>query len=366
MRRGTPGKLHPGGSSLPEVWITIRRLAVALAVLVMASGAWAGKSHAAMTTVGAPLPMPISSNITVGCSASCLFSNPTAPIGTSDLSPVSGMIVRWHLLGAWVVGLQESPSYRLRVLSPQGTSYLAAGTSAPAVPQRLFNENAPAVETFPAHIPIVAGQLVGLELENQESAVRFGIGPAPGLSSLFIEPSIADGEVGMNNPAWGTYEFRFPFNAEVLPPPSIKGISPGEGSTTGGTQVMITGENFAEVEGVTIGSAGVTYTVASEDQITAIAPGGMEGSAPVTVKTVAGTATASQPFVYESPPTCKIPKLKGRKLKAAKKALKAADCKVGKVTRKNGVTSKTGKIVKQSPKVGKVLAAGSKVNVVLG
>jgi beta-lactam-binding protein with PASTA domain len=55
--------------------------------------------------------------------------------------------------------------------------------------------------------------------------------------------------------------------------------------------------------------------------------------------------------------------LKRKNLKAAKKALRKADCKLGKVT---GKKSKTAKVKKQSPKAGTVLTGGSKVNVKLG
>jgi PASTA domain len=65
-------------------------------------------------------------------------------------------------------------------------------------------------------------------------------------------------------------------------------------------------------------------------------------------------------------PTCTVPKLKGKKLKAAKKAIRSADCKVGTVTKKKGVTGKSGKVVTQSPKVGTSKAAGSKVSFKLG
>lgn len=73
--------------------------------------------------------------------------------------------------------------------------------------------------------------------------------------------------------------------------------------------------------------------------------------------------TGPRPFVVkvsDAAAQCVVPKLKGKKLKAAKKALKAADCRLGRVRPKG---QKTGKVKKQSPKPGKVLPAGSKVNV---
>ncbi len=65
-------------------------------------------------------------------------------------------------------------------------------------------------------------------------------------------------------------------------------------------------------------------------------------------------------------PTCTVPKLAGKKLKAVRKTLTKADCKVGKVAKENGVTGKTGEVVKQRPKPDTIVAAGSKVFVKLG
>lgn len=83
---------------------------------------------------------------------------------------------------------------------------------------------------------------------------------------------------------------------------------------------------------------------------------------PITVATVAGVATAPLPFTYEG---CAVPKLKGKKLKASRKASTARDCKLGKVAKKKGATAKTGKVVKQKPAPGTVLAPGTKINVTL-
>lgn len=86
------------------------------------------------------------------------------------------------------------------------------------------------------------------------------------------------------------------------------------------------------------------------------------GTAGVAVTTLAGTATAPQTFSYTG---CLVPKLGARKLKAAKKKLRKAGCKVGKVTKVGDATVKTGKIAGQHPAAGKLLAPGSKVNVTL-
>jgi hypothetical protein len=63
---------------------------------------------------------------------------------------------------------------------------------------------------------------------------------------------------------------------------------------------------------------------------------------------------------------CIVPKLEGKKLKAAKKVLRTAECKVGHVAKKKGVKATTGKVVKQAPKPGRVLPAKTAVGVKLG
>jgi DNA-binding beta-propeller fold protein YncE len=87
----------------------------------------------------------------------------------------------------------------------------------------------------------------------------------------------------------------------------------------------------------------------------------------VTAQNAAGSAsqTSAAHVVGAPAPTvnCVVPKLRGKKLKGAKKALRRAHCRLGKV-RPEG--RKSGKVKKQRPKAGKTLPIGSKVNVKLG
>ena len=57
---------------------------------------------------------------------------------------------------------------------------------------------------------------------------------------------------------------------------------------------------------------------------------------------------------------CVVPKLKGKKIKAARKTLTKADCRLGKV---KGHKGKSVKVKKQGPKPGEVLAPDGKVGV---
>jgi hypothetical protein len=65
-------------------------------------------------------------------------------------------------------------------------------------------------------------------------------------------------------------------------------------------------------------------------------------------------------------PRCTVPNLKAKTLKAAKKRIRAADCKVGVVKRHKGSEAKSNAVVGQSPRPGTILPAGSVVRVTLG
>jgi beta-lactam-binding protein with PASTA domain len=56
----------------------------------------------------------------------------------------------------------------------------------------------------------------------------------------------------------------------------------------------------------------------------------------------------------------------GREAESRQEGPRQGDCKIGKVKRQKGAAHESAKVVKQSPKAGKVLAAGSKVGVKLG
>jgi large repetitive protein len=94
-------------------------------------------------------------------------------------------------------------------------------------------------------------------------------------------------------------------SAELTAPPAVSGISPASGPTTGGTNVVITGQNFAGTTSVTFGgTAASSFTVNSATQIVATSPPRAAGAAEVRVMTAAGTspdAGASDDFTYGSP-----------------------------------------------------------------
>jgi len=321
------------------------------ASLICAAG-----SPAATVTVGPHLPMHVVENVIIGCSGSCAFTNPTAPEGASHLAPADGVILRWRLYGGSATSPESPhPAYRLRVLTPFAGGYLAAGTSAWMVPARFE-----AVETFSTRLPVKAGQLVALEM-NEDSHLRFDF--SQGATSVFLEPAPADGESATEAPGWED-GYIFPFNADILPPPVIASVSPASGPIGGGTKVVVAGSNFAEVAGVEVGGLPAQYTVDSESQLTAVAPPRQKvGPIAVTVITVAGAAEAAGAYRYEG---CLVPKLKGKSLEATRTVLDRRHCKLGKVRKRHGATAKTGRVKRQAPPRGTLLRPDARVEVALG
>jgi alpha-tubulin suppressor-like RCC1 family protein len=85
---------------------------------------------------------------------------------------------------------------------------------------------------------------------------------------------------------------------------------------------------------------------------------------PLTIPSASAAGATNPPVSAPAVHTCRVPKLEGEKLKAAKKRIKAADCKLGKVSKK-GTARRRAEVVKQKPTMGTTRPAGSTINVVL-
>lgn len=85
-----------------------------------------------------------------------------------------------------------------------------------------------------------------------------------------------------------------------------------------------------------------------------------EDVAPGTTTGFAGEGGVRIPVSVKVALDCVVPRLKGKTLKAAKKALKASSCTLGKVS-PHGQT--TGTVKSQKPAAGKTLKPGAKVNI---
>lgn len=305
-------------------------------------------AQAAPITVGSPLAGTFTAATYGGVGTVANTALPEA--GAHVTSPVSGAIVAWHLVDA------SGGPFKIRVLRPAAGGYLGAGTGAP-----VFGAGA-GVQTISAALPIQAGDVVGLD--NGSETDKIGVVVVPGAAFGIWVPPLADGST--QPPTETTSGGEVGFNAVIQPAPTITAVSPASGSFKGGTTVQVTGTDLANVSAVSFGGVPAkSFSVASEGQLSAVAPAGKIGPVDVTVTTVAGTTPVSttDKFTYKA---CVVPKLNGKSLKAAKKKLRKASCKVGKVKLRGDATAKTGKVVKQNPKAGKKLAPGSKVNITLG
>jgi von Willebrand factor type A domain/PASTA domain len=117
--------------------------------------------------------------------------------------------------------------------------------------------------------------------------------------------------------------------------------------------------------------SGTTFSDTEGDAAPAVALGpvsigGCAGPAGGTTTPAAGGSPPQPIRATPATPTCKVPNLKGKKLVVARKSSLEGGCRLGKVTKKKGVTARSGKVVKQSPKAGTMGAAGTKIKVVLG
>lgn len=327
------------------------RALLASTVVVAALG-FAGSADAALVTVG---PNLSGTYMSESCETECTLLNTslTQP-GAQVISPVNGLVVGWHVVGGTTPG-----TYRLRAVNPlAGGSYLFAAASAP-----VSSIASAAVQTFTATMPIAAGQAIALDLNATAS---IGIAAALGSYAQW-EPEPAE---GTSSAPLIVAPITVGFNAEVQPAPTITSLGTASGSTAGGTSVTIAGADLEGASAVSFGSQPASsFTVNSESQITAVAPAAAAGAVSLSVTTAAGKTTSSPSFVYVTPPPpvshCVVPKLKGKKLKASKKAIKKAQCKLGTVKKKAGATVTTGKVVKQSRTPGTVLPVGAKVTLTI-
>jgi IPT/TIG domain-containing protein/PASTA domain-containing protein len=308
-----------------------------------------GSAPAANVTVGSPLTATFGP-ATIGSGAVTLLNTALPEPGANVTSPIDGAIVRWRIQGA------SGGPFRLRVLTPvSGTTYTGGGSTGAETPK------GPGLETFTTVLPIKAGQTVALD--NTLSSDQIGAAAPPGAGFVFWFPQLADGEA---KAGIGPQPIELAYNAEVQPPPTVSSVAPSSGSIQGGTGVVITGNDFGSVKSVAFGATPAqSFGVGSENQITAVAPAAAgPGPVDVTVTTVAGksSTTPGDQFTYTA---CVAPKLKKKKLKAARKALVKAGCALGKVKRV-GKAGKKARVIKQSAKPGTILPPGAKVNVKLG
>ncbi|HEV2858426.1 MAG TPA: IPT/TIG domain-containing protein [Solirubrobacterales bacterium] len=312
--------------------------------------AFAGTVQASVISIGSVLPQKFEA--TEFGRVQTFFNTALPESGANLSSPVNGAIVRWRVQGA------SGGPFFLRVLHPNGKGgYEAAGTSQGATP---VDET---LQTFSTNLKVRAGDLIGIDPTNVTD--KIGVAEASGAKYETIFPPPFDGSVVAPSEARDGKEIEL--SAEIQPEPEVTLVSPPFGPVTGGTVVTITGKNFTNASEVKFGSTPTGFTVDSDTEITTTAPKALRpGKVDVSVTTFAGTNpnTHFDDYVYTA---CVVPKIKNRTLKVAKSMLRRSGCKLGHVKKVDAPKpKKVGKVLKQAPKPGKVLAPGARVRIQLG
>ncbi len=269
----------------------------------------------------------------------------TVASGNGYVVPTAGLLTSWTTMS------EKTGSMGLKIFRPVAGRYSVLAVDGPM----MLPASLP--KTFPVSIPVLAGDVVGIEAPPFAGAgCTFDTGFDGDVVRYRVERTDVGGTVDFDQTETGG---RLNISATLLPPPVITTIAPAS-SSIAGANLTIYGANFKGT-GVTLRSAAVSYTVDSESQITAAAPPSTTlGPAAVAVTTKAGTGTGV--LTYEG---CTVPKLLGKKLKASRKAARGSDCKIGKVTKRRGANGRTGRVVKQVPKPGGILAPGTTIKVTL-
>ncbi|MFI8854783.1 IPT/TIG domain-containing protein [Streptomyces sp. NPDC053499] len=249
---------------------------------------------------------------------------------TPSSGPASGgttvTLVGTGLTGATSVKFGSTPATSFTVNSPtQITAVTPAGTPGvvPVTVTTTAGTSNPLAFSYVAAGPTLSSvtpssgstsggttvTLVGTGLTGATS-VKFGSTPATSFTVnsatqiTAVTPAGTPGVVpvtvtttaGTSNPLAFSYQNS----------PVVTGLAPGNGPTSGGTTVTITGTDLTGATSVKFGSTPATsFTVNSATQITAVTPAGTAGGAPVTVTTAAGTSatgSASTYFFYANPP----------------------------------------------------------------
>ncbi len=162
-----------------------------------------------------------------------------------------------------------------------------------------------AVSVTPSSGPSSGGTFVDIHgggFVNGGTSVFFGGVASPSVSfvstdELFaLTPAEAPGHTGLTPDTANGFGFDFTFGFDFHP--SVTGVSPSSGPTSGGNSVNITGSGFTGATNVNFGGVGASFSVNNDGSITATAPAGAVGTIDVTVTTSAETSPTSFSDLY--------------------------------------------------------------------
>ena len=327
-----------------------RAIAVLCAVSALAL-AMATTAQASVISIGSVLPKEFTP--TKFERVQTLFNTALPQSGVNLASPVNGAVVRWRVQGA------KGGPFHLRILHPNGKgAYEAAGTSLPVTPA------GEGLETFSTNLQIQAGDLIGIDPSNDSDEIGIAVTVRRQLRVDLPDPfrrlhrgaernvqRQRDRAQRRNPAAAGNHldltavriGHRWDAGDDHRHQPRRRDV--GQIRCHSGRQLhgRFRHRNHRHAP-------------------SSLKPGKVDLSA----TTLAGTNvnTRFDDFVYQA---CVVPSLKNKTLKKAKTLLRRSGCKLGHVKKVEvPKAKKVGKVLKQAPKPGKILAPGARVRINLG
>ena len=271
-------------------------------------------------TAGTPAPMPTVTGVSPnqgpysgGTSVTITGTN-FAGVSAVDFGP--GNPVDTYTITSPTTIIATSPpgtgTVDVTVTAPGGTSATNPGD------QFNYISGPPTVTSVsPNSGPVTGGTVVTITGTNFTDANAVDFGPAnPATKFEVVNPTtiVATSPTGQI----GTYDVQVSdvgtsatntadqFTYVTPPVPTVTGVSPASGPSTGGTSVTISGTGFSGASTVNFGAGdpSPTYTVTSATTITATSPAGAIGTIDVTVTTAGGTSATgvADQFTYQAPP----------------------------------------------------------------
>jgi nitrogen fixation protein FixH len=151
------------------------------------------------------------------------------------------------------------------------------------------------------------GLAVSLSSNNSAVTVPATVTVAPGATSASFTAGVSavssTQTAVLTATAGGTAKtFTITLSGQTAPAPTVTGVSPSSGATSGGTAVTITGTNFASGATVTFGGAAASnVVVVNSTTITATTPAGSSGAVTVSVTSNGQSGSLANGFTYNAP-----------------------------------------------------------------
>ena len=179
------------------------RIVASLIAVACGAGALSGSAQAATVTVGSPIAGLGGGFIGNNGSTETVANFSLGEPGAHVTSPVAGTIVSWRVV---TLGTGD---YALRILRPVGGgNYMGAGRSAQTI-------STAGDHTFSASLPIQQGDLVGLDLPDNNGVAGSLV---TGSSWSGFIPALPEGASAAPNPVTTETDSELAFNAVVQYP----------------------------------------------------------------------------------------------------------------------------------------------------